>query len=157
MNNRWTHTIAATVLALSATTTLAQERGSKADAQKMVDAALAHVKAVGAEKAFEDFSSPANAADQWHVKDVYLFCYSMSGKNTCHGANKALIGKDLGDLKTADGQPLIKNMASLVSSKGKGWIDYKWPHPQTKVVEDKSAYVAKIPGSDTFLGAGIYR
>ena len=132
---------------------VSQERGTAAEAKQMVTDALAHVKDVGPEKAFQDFSTPGG---RWHVKDIYLFCYKMDGTAVCHGANKALIGKNLMDMKTADGQYLIKNFVTLVTSKGSGWVDYQWPHPETKKTEAKRAFVAKIPGYDGLLGAGIY-
>jgi cytochrome c len=144
------------LLALSLLTTpiyAEVEKGTEKDAQSMVESAMAHIKSVGAEKAFQDFSTPGG---KWHMKDVYLFCYKMDGTNTCHGANKALIGKNLIDIKTADGQPLIRNMIDITSKKNNGWIVYKWPHPKTKQTEDKKAFVMKIPGNDGFLGAGIY-
>lgn len=130
-----------------------EQRGSNADAKQMVEQALQHIKDVGATKAFEDFSTPGG---KWHNKDIYLFCYKMDGSNVCHGANKALIGKNLIDLKTADGQFLIKNLVDIARTKGSGWIDYQWPHPQTKKTEAKRAYVMRIPGYDGLVGAGCY-
>jgi len=131
----------------------AEERGTQAEAKKMVQEALTHIKEVGPAKAFEDFSTPGG---QWHNKDIYLFCYKTDGTNVCHGANKALIGKNLIELKTADGQLLIKNLINIAQTKGTGWIDYQWPHPTTKKTESKRAYVAKIPGYDGLVGAGVY-
>jgi cytochrome c len=131
----------------------AEERGTPNEAKKMVDDAVAHIKEVGPAKAFEDFSTPGG---KWHNKDVYLFCYKMDGTNVCHGANKALIGKNLIELKTADGQLLIKNLVEIAQTKGSGWIDYQWPHPITKKTEAKRAYVIKIPGFDGLVGAGVY-
>ena len=140
-------------MTLSATV-FAQENGTEDEAKKMVAEALAHVKAVGAEQAFKDFSTLTNA--KWHNKDVYLFCYKMDGTNTCHGANNALIGKNLFEMKTPDGQLLIKNMSEITKAKGSGWIDYQWPHPETKKIVPKRAWVMKIPSYDGFLGAGVY-
>ena len=134
---------------------LADERGSKEEASAMVDRAIEHVRKVGPEKAFADFSDKENK--EWHVKDVYLFCYNAKNVNTCHGANEKLIGKDLSEMKTPDGQLLIKTMNELVAKKGSGWIEYDWPHPQTKKTEHKQAVVKKLPSGEGFLGAGIYR
>lgn len=134
-------------------TALGQQRGTAAEATKMVQDALVHIKDVGPDRAFQDFSTPGG---RWHVKDIYLFCYKLDGTNVCHGANKALIGKSLMDMKTADGQYLIKNFVKLVTTKGSGWVDYQWPHPETKKTEAKRAFVTKIPGYDGLIGAGIY-
>lgn len=128
--------------------------GTAGEAQAMIERAIEHVKAVGPDKAFADFSAPGGT---WHEKDIYLFAYKFDGTNVAHGANKALIGKNLLDLMTADGQQLIKNMSELAKNKGSGWIDYQWPHPETKKTEAKSAFVKRIPGYDGFIGAGIYK
>jgi len=45
----------------------AEERGTPADAKKMVDEAIVHIKEVGPSKAFEDFSTPGG---KWHNKDI---------------------------------------------------------------------------------------
>ena len=136
-----------------AVTAFGQKRGTETEAKQMVQDALAHIKDVGPEKAFQDFSTPGG---KWHVKDIYLFCYNLDGTNVCHGANKALIGKNLIDMKTADGQLLIKNFVILVTTKGSGWVYYQWPHPETKKTEAKRAFVARIPGYDGLIGAGAY-
>jgi len=133
-------------------TARSQEHGTPAEAKQMVEDALAHIKQVGAAQAFEDFSG----SPKWYKKDIYLFCYSMDGTCTCQGANKAMLGKNLIDYKSADGQPFIKNILEL-AKKGGGWIEYQWPHPQTGKLQAKRAYIAKIPGYDGLVGAGAYK
>ena len=39
---------------------------------------------------------------------------------------------------------------------GTGWVDYKWPHPLTHKIQDKSAYIEKL-GDQHFVGVGIYK
>jgi len=120
----------------------------------MVQEALIHIKEVGPEKAFEDFSTPGG---KWHKKDIYLFCYKFDGTNVCQGANKAFIGKNLIDIKSADGQPFVRNIIEIAKTKGSGWIKYQWPHPQTNKIENKQAWVAKIPGYDGLVASGAYQ
>ena len=148
---RWS--VVFVVIFACAGTALGQQAGTAAEAKQMVQDALAHIKQVGPETAFQDFSTPGG---KWHNKDLYLFCYKLDGTNVCHGANPALIGKNLIDMKTADGQLLIKNFVTLVTTKGSGWVDYQWPHPQTKKTEAKRAFVIKVPDYDYLIGAGIY-
>ncbi len=128
--------------------------GSADEAKALVTQAIAHIQEVGPDKAFTDFGTPGG---KWHDKDLYLFAYKLDGTNVAHGANKALVGKNLIEMKTADGQLLIKNMVDLVKAKGSGWIDYQWPHPETKKTEAKSAFVKKIPNYDGLVGCGIYK
>lgn len=146
-------TCASVVLGMTTLSVHAEERGSKDEAVQMVNSALEYVKKNGPEKAFKYFSQPNN---EFHKKDLYIFAYDMNGTNVAHGAQPALIGKNLMQTKTPDGKYLIKEMATAMQSKNEMWIDYKWPHPQTKKIEDKSAYIKKIPNFNGFLGSGIY-
>jgi cytochrome c len=131
-----------------------QEHGTAAEAKQMVQNALAHIKDVGPEKAFVDFNAPTG---KWHNKDIYLFCYKLDGTCNCNGNNNALVGKNLLDMKYPDGQLHIKKMVEIANSKGSGWDEYPWPHPVTKKIENKQAFVAKIPGFSGFIAAGIYK
>jgi len=149
---RWL--LAVSLLIAMAGAARAQERGAPADAKQMVEEALVHIKQVGPTQAFQDFMVPGG---KWHKKDIYLLCIDLDGTMTCSGANKAMVGKNLIDFKSADGQPLIKNLVDLAKTKGSGWVEYQWPHPQTGKMEAKRTYVAKIPGYDGLVGAGAYR
>ena len=125
----------------------------------MVDAAVAHAKKVGADQAFKEFSDKANPA--WQKKDLYIFAYSMEGVNLAHGANEKLIGKRLIDIKDPNGKPLIHEMIKALQtdagSRDGAWIDYDWPHPQTKKIESKASYVRRFTNFDGFVGVGVYR
>ena len=134
---------------------VADERGNANDVKLMVQDALSYIKEVGPDKAFDDFTNPGSA--RWHKKDIYVFCYKLDGTCVCQGGNKALVGKNLLDMKFPDGKPQIRNMAELAKNQGSGWLEYAWPHPQTKKVEGKRAWVNKIPGYDGFIVIGYYK
>lgn len=143
------------VIAITLGAAFGQERGTTAEAQKMVQDAIVHVQKVGAAKAFEEFSAPGG---KWHNKDLYVFCYTMTGTCVCQGDNKALIGKNLIDFQTADGQFIIRAQAQVAKSKGSGWTpEYKWVDSVTKKLATKRTYLSKIPGYDGFLGVGIFK
>jgi signal transduction histidine kinase len=131
----------------------AQDKGTAEQATAMVKKGIAYIKENGKEKAFAEFGNTANT--QFHDRDLYLFVYDLNGKNLAHGNNPKMVGKDLIDMKDGDGKPIIKEMVALVNSKGKGWIDYKWPNPVTKALESKSSYVEKV--DNYIVGCGIYK
>ena len=137
-----------------ATLGVAQERGTADEAKAMVEKALAHVKAVGNDKAFEDFTAKDG---KWQNKDLYVFVVNFEGVTTAHGANKALIGKNMFELKDPNGKLFIKEMAETAKAKGTGWVDYMFTDPATKKSGSKSSYVARIPGYEGFIGVGIYK
>lgn len=133
---------------------LAQDRGTADQAKSLVEKGLAHLKAVGMDKAFEDFTAKDG---KWQDKDLYVFVVKFDGVTVAHGGNKALVGKNMIDLKDANGQTFIKSMIDMAQSKGTGWVDYMFTNPQTKKTEPKSSYVVRVPGFDGFIGVGIYK
>jgi cytochrome c len=131
----------------------AAERGTAEEATVLVKKGIAYLKANGPEKSYAAFNDPQG---QFVDRDLYLFVFDMNGKTLAHGANKKLLDKNLIALKDSDGKEFIKEFINVANTKGKGWIDYKWPHPQTKAIENKSSYVEKL-GDGTMIGVGIYK
>lgn len=127
--------------------------GTADEAKAMVDRAVAHIKEVGAEKAFADIDDPANK--DFHDRDLYVFVRSMDGNTVAHGANKGMIGHTSLDLKDADGKLYNKEMIDLANTKGSGWVDYRWVDPADKKIEPKSSFIEKV--GDYVVGAGIYK
>lgn len=135
-------------------TACAAERGGADEAAALVKKAVAYLKANGKEKAFAEFNNPKG---QFVDRDLYIFVYSMDGTNLAIGNGNAskMVGKNLIEMRDADGRYIIKGFVELTNAKGKGWYDYKWPNPVTKAVEQKSSYVEKV--DDMIVGAGIYK
>lgn len=148
---RWlTASVAALVMVGSAA---AQDRATKDEAVAMAKAAFEHVKKVGAEKAYADFS--ADKAN-WNKKDLYVMVYDNNSVALAHGANAKLVGKNLGTLKDANGALIVPGLLAA-AAKGGGWFDYDWPHPETKKIEGKTTYAIRQPDGTGFIGVGIYR
>jgi len=127
--------------------------GTADEAKALVEKAAAHIKDVGADKAFADFDDKSNPA--FHDRDLYIFVRSMDGNTVAHGANKGMIGHTSLDLKDADGKLYNKEMIELAKSKGAGWVDYRWVNPMDKKIEQKSSYIEKV--GDYVVGAGFYK
>ena len=130
------------------------QHGSKDEAVAMVKRVEDIFNKEGAAATFKAVSDPSTKA--FHDRDLYPFIHDLSGLCVAHGARPALIGKNLIDIKDQDGNYLIREMIDLVKGPGSGWVDYKWPTPQTNRIEDKSSYVEKL-GNSYFVGVGIYR
>ena len=126
--------------------------GTANEAKGLVDKALAFIKSEGKEKAFAEFT---NSKGKFVDRDLYIFVVDFKGLTLAHGGNAKLVGKDMGELKDADGKFFIKEFIELAKTKGSGWVDYKWANPTTNKIEPKSTYVQKH--EDYFLGCGIYK
>ncbi|MCX5827454.1 MAG: cache domain-containing protein [Deltaproteobacteria bacterium] len=130
----------------------AAEKGTAKEAQDLVTKAIAYYKANGKDKAFAAINDPKG---QFVKKDLYIFVIDFNSVMLAHGANKALIGKNLKELKDSNGKQFINEMTQAAKTKGKGWIDYTWTNPVTKRIEPKSSYFVKE--GDMYFGCGIYK
>ncbi|MBE7636003.1 Cache domain family protein [Sneathiella sp. P13V-1] len=131
----------------------AHAEDKKAHVLSMMDKAIAHYKSVGQEQAFKDFA----VEGEFKNGEFYVIGQSISkGSIIFHGANEKLIGKNLQKVKDTDGKAFVAEMSELAATKGTGWVDYKWPHPETKKIAQKYTYVTRVDDSDTFLMIGYY-
>lgn len=132
---------------------MAQERGTKEEAKALTEAAWAHVKKVGAEQAFKDFTHDKAT---WTKKDLYPFAMNFNGVMLAHGANDKLVGRDMINIKDSNGKFMTQEQIA-VAKKGEGWVDYEWVDPATKKIAGKTAYIKPVPGADLFVAVGVYR
>lgn len=132
----------------------AAEKGTADEAIAMVNKAAAYLKKNGKEKAFAEFNNPKG---QFVDRDLYIYAFMANGDGIelANGANAKLVGKNVLEMKDADGQHLIKNILAVANSKsGEAWLEYKWVNPVTHGIDRKKAYVKKV--DDVLLGCGIY-
>jgi cytochrome c len=133
---------------------MAQDHGTKDEAKALTTAALGHIKKVGNEQAFKDFT---NDKPNWNKKDLYVFAVDGKGVILAHGVNVKLVGKDMSEMKDQNGKLFMREILDTSAAKGEGWVDYDWANPTTKKAEPKSTFVKRIPGFDGSVAVGIYR
>jgi cytochrome c len=144
----------ATVIAALSGAVHAQERGTAAEAKAMAEKAIAHIKAVGKEKAFVEFTTKGGS---WHHKDLYVFAIDMEGNTLGHGGNPALVGKNISALKDPNGKAFVAEFGELAKGKGSGWVDYMFLDPQSKKTLPKQSYIIRFPDGSGYVGVGIYK
>ncbi len=144
--------MAVIICLLTASFVFAAEKGTAKDAQDLVAKAVAYYKAEGKDKAFAAINDPKG---QFAKKDLYVFVFDFNTVCLAHGANKALVGKNLKELKDSNGKQFMNEMTQDAKTKGKGWVDYQWTNPTTKKIEAKSSYYQKE--GDIYFGCGIYK
>lgn len=126
--------------------------GTTDEAKTMVEKAATYLKANGKEKSFAEFSNPKG---RFKDRDLYIYVVDMKGTTLAHGGNPALVGVNMTMVKDADGKLFMKEVIEGAQKKGKGWSDYKWTNPTSKVVEAKTAYYQKV--DDVIVGCGAYK
>ncbi len=135
-----------------ATCPVAAVAATPEEAKAFSERAAAYIGQVGEEMAFADFTR----RDGGFVSgELYVFCYDRSGVNKAHGGNPAFIGRNLLHIKDPDGAEPNAMIIKMGFEHGRGWVDFKWPNPVTKRIEDKSAYVIRT--NDVVCGVGYYK
>lgn len=122
------------------------------DAVAMIDKAAAFVAASGSSKLIER----VNAKDpEFMAGELYVVVLKLDGTHLAHPANPKLVGKSMLDVPDPDGKLFRKERVELASSKGKGWVDYKYRNPENSKIEQKTAYVLRV--GEVILSAGVYK
>jgi signal transduction histidine kinase len=131
---------------------LATERGTADEAEAMVKKAVSYAKANGKDKLISEVNG---GKGQFIDRDLYVSVWTTKAVVLAHGANTKLVGKDIIELKDADGKFFMKEIVDKSASAGKGWVDYKWVNPVTKEIQAKSAYFEKV--DDIIVSTGFYK
>ena len=129
----------------------AETRATPEEAKAMLSKAIAHMKAVGPEKASADFMVKPGP---WVDRDLYLSVYDMTGKTLAH-INPRMIGKDNMNLQDANGKFHIKERFEIAKAKGKGQQEFAFLNPMTKQIEAKVMYFEKV--GDLVVACGAYK
>ncbi len=93
-------------------------------------------------------------------KDTYVFLMDLQGNMLAHPIIPQLTKKGsllrVTDKNKKDPKMLFVEFVEVASTAGEGWVDYLWPKPRAKEPSEKSTYIYRVPGTDMFVGAGIY-
>jgi signal transduction histidine kinase len=129
---------------------------TQAQAEALVHQAVAFAKQNGVDKLIQETNQ---GSGKFHVasgNSLYIFIYDQQGVVKAIGYNTgALVGKNRIDMKDPDGKMVIQELISIAKTKGKGWVDYKYPDPTDNKVKQKTSYVEMHEG--LVIGSGIYK
>ena len=85
----------------------------------------------------------------------YFYVYNYDCVNIAHATQKDLEGKDLSDYQDEKGKFVIRELAKA-ARKGGGFVEYHWVKPGGEGEHLKIGYVEPIPGTNYFIGTGVY-
>lgn len=131
----------------------AREFGSADDAVRMVKDAIRFSEEHGRQALIDEVLLFSRG--RFIDRDLYLVLNDIAGNRLAHGANARVFGHSNLEQKDADGKFFVKEMNAVARGPGQGWVDYKFPHPITGEVMQKSAYVER--SADLVLICGCYR
>ncbi len=87
--------------------------------------------------------------------DGYFYIYDLNGVNLMHPRKPELVGKNLWELRDAEGNPTIQKLLARARAGG-GLERYLWEKPSTHKVESKLGYVVLLERWGWMLGTGLY-
>jgi signal transduction histidine kinase len=129
---------------------------TSAQAVALVKQAVAYAKQNGMAKLIEETNSPKGKFHVASGKELYIFIYNDRGVVKAIGFNtEALVGVNRIDLKDPDGVMFIREIIDVAQTKGKGWVDYKYPNPTTNAIDQKTSYLEFY--EDMIIGSGVYK
>jgi signal transduction histidine kinase len=112
------------------------------EAKAMLERAVAALKA----------DEPAAIKD----RDLYVFCGDATdGLITANGANSALIGKSMRDIKDKAGKAIGKEFYAVATEGEFKVVEYVWPRPGETEPSPKASYITKV--GNEICGAGYYK
>jgi uncharacterized protein len=131
----------------------AAQFGTRDEAVAMVKRVQEKFKKDGAEATFAAVTAQQRA---FKDRDLYVYIMNFNCVIQAHAARAELVGKSLYEFRDQDGVYPARRTVEVARTAGRGWIDYRWTNPQTKLVEAKSTYVEKL-GDHYAIGVGIYK
>lgn len=140
------------IAALCSLSAFGADHGTPDEAREMVRKAVQFAKANGKEALLAEVSS---SKGKFVDRDLYISVYDFNGVVLAHGVNPKLIGKNVSSLNDVDGKFFMRDILAQAKANGKGTTDYKWPHPETKQYQAKSAYYESTDGM--IISCGYYK
>ena len=130
----------------------AAQKATPEEAKKMVEQAVAYVKANGQEKALQEFNKPKS---KFVKGELYVFAYDLKAVVVAHPLIPKLIGKNMFNEPDSKGKFFRKEVVELANTKGSGFVDYTYLNPVTKQEEPKTTYIQKT--GDLIICCGAYK
>ena len=128
-----------------------EQRVTAKEAETMVKKGVALLKA-NRDKAINEFN---NNKDVWVDRELYLVVYKMDGTAVAHGTSPKMVGKNMLDLRDADGKEHIKERMEIAKTKSAFWQDYRTLNRDNKKIEPKSMYCERA--DELIVCGGIYK
>ena len=143
----------------------AEQRATPLEAKKLVEQAVAYIKANGEVKALKEFGNPRGEFVKKELNllgydlnealkdDLYVFVYDLKGVLLANPQAPTLVGKNLYNETDSRGKLFRKDIVDLTNTRGSGWVDYTYMNPATKREENKITYCQKAGNLIVCCGA----
>lgn len=143
--------LATAVAVMSGAAAADQARVTAREAEAMVKRGVAAIKA-DRQNAIAEITS---RTDVWVDRELYLVVYALDGTTLAHGTSPKMVGKNMIELRDADGKEHIRERMELAKTKASFWQDYRTLNRDNKKIEPKQMYCERA--GDLIVCGGIYK
>jgi signal transduction histidine kinase len=110
-------------------------------ARKWVQEAIRFYESAGADALLAEMEKPDG---RFAVGDRCVFALDTHGTMLAHPLERDLKGKVLTGLKDSDGKAFIQKIIDITNGRGYGFIEYRWPHPESGKEMGKTVFFEKV-------------
>ncbi len=132
---------------------------SKTNVKNYVDIATSAIKPIYENAAADDEEAKKQVLSILRSMNFdngnYIFVYQYDGLNLATRPKPSIEGKNLIDLKDANGKPLVKDLINI-AKKGGDFYQYIWFNPATDNDEPKMSYAIGLDKWGWLVGTGVY-
>lgn len=86
----------------------------------------------------------------------YFWVHNLNLRMLMHPIQPELTNQDIADFADVDGNKLFAKMNQIISDSGKGFISYKWQHPNSLNPQQKMSRIQLFQPWGWVVGTGIY-
>lgn len=137
------------VFAIAGGSAHAAAGATPAEAQAMLAKAVEYINKNGRPAAAKVFN---DGAEGFKDRDLYVVIIHESGTFEAHGDIKAMVGRNMIDLRDPDGTYIVR---SIVGVKDAGAVEFKWKNPLSNAVEPKIMFCKRV--GDAVVAVGAYK
>jgi two-component system NarL family sensor kinase len=116
---------------------------------------IAHLYETGRQDVAAQEEAKAILAKLDYGDDGYFFVYDLQGNNLMHPRQPDLVGRNLWNLRDANGNATIQRLITQAKAGG-GYVQYLWRKPSSGKIVPKLGYVVTLDRWGWMLGTGIY-
>ena len=135
------------------------------DTYKQIMLGVVHTSAVGLSEVLKNYKSEVERTNliRTYINKIrffpdqtgYFFVYNFAGLNIALPNPNEWQGKNLYDHKDSQGNYAIRELLAT-AKEGGGFVEYYWVKPGSIGEHKKISYVESIPGTNYFIGTGVY-
>ncbi len=112
-------------------------------ARKWVQEAISLYETSGKEAVLAEIADPTG---RFVRGNRCIFALNLDGTVLAHPIETELTGRNLINLEDCNGKPFIRRIIKISKTRGYGFIDYKWPHPEGIGEFHKTIFFERVNG-----------